>query len=166
MPSKHATLGPSSAARWLTCTASVEMAAKAPKPRESDFAREGTIAHSLAEVEARREFRLPGHESYESDIAKVRAELKDFLGGDEQATEREFEAMQDYVAWYIYILEEAKGEDGALLLEQRLATGIPGCWGTSDAVVIRGDCIHVIDLKYGRGVEVSPVETHSSCSMR
>ncbi len=158
MPSKHATLGPSSAARWLTCTASVEMAAKAPKPKESDFAREGTIAHSLAEVEARREFQLSGHESYETDIAKVRAELLDFLGGDEQATEREFEAMQYYVAWYIDILEEAKGEDGALLLEQRLATGIPGCWGTSDAVVIRGDCIHVIDLKYGRGVEVSPVE--------
>lgn len=158
MPSKHAKLGPSSAARWLTCTASVEMAAKAPPPKESDFAREGTIAHSLAEVEARREFQLPGCETYESDVANVRAELLDFLGGDEQATEREFEAMQDYVAWYLDILAEAKGEDGALLLEQRLATGIPGCWGTSDAVVIHGDAIHVIDLKYGRGVEVSPVE--------
>lgn len=158
MPSKHATLGPSSAARWLTCTASVEMAAKAPKPKESDFAREGTIAHSLAEVEARREFQLPGHETYESDVTRIRGELKDFLGGDEQATEREFEAMRDYIAWYLDVLEEAKGAEGALLLEQRLSTGISGCWGTSDAVVIRGDCIHVIDLKYGLGVEVSPVE--------
>lgn len=158
MPAKHATLGPSSAARWLTCTASVEMAQKAPPPKESDSAREGTIAHSLAEVEARRAFKLPGHETYEADLENVYSELLEHLGGDLEATEREYEAMQDYVAWYIDILAEAKGEDGALLLEQRLATGIKGCWGTSDAVIIRGDLVHVIDLKYGRGVEVSPVE--------
>ena len=158
MPAKHATLGPSSAARWLTCTASVEMAQKAPPPKESDFAREGTIAHSLAEVEARRAFKLPGHETYEADLENVYSELLGHLGGDLEATEREYEAMQDYVAWYLDILAEAKGDTGALLLEQRLATGIKGCWGTSDAVIIRGDTIHVIDLKYGRGVEVSPVE--------
>nr|DAY20133.1 MAG TPA: Protein of unknown function (DUF2800) [Caudoviricetes sp.] len=158
MPAKHATLGPSSAARWLTCTASVEMAQKAPPPKESDFAREGTIAHSLAEVEARRAFKLPGHETYEADLEKVYGELLEHLGGDLEAAEREYEAMQDYVAWYLDILAEAKGDTGALLLEQRLATGIKGCWGTSDAVIIRGDTIHVIDLKYGRGVEVSPVE--------
>lgn len=158
MPAKHATLGPSSAARWLTCTASVEMAQKAPPPKESDSAREGTIAHSLAEVEARRAFKLPGHETYEADLENVYSELLEHLGGDLEATEREYEAMQDYVAWYLDILAEAKGEDGALLLEQRLATGIKGCWGTSDAVIIRGDLVHVIDLKYGRGVEVSPVE--------
>ena len=158
MPAKHATLGPSSAARWLTCTASVEMAQKAPPPKESDFAREGTIAHSLAEVEARRAFKLPGHETYEADLENVYSELLEHLGGDLEATEREYEAMQDYVAWYLDILAEAKGDTGALLLEQRLATGIKGCWGTSDAVIIRGDTIHVIDLKYGRGVEVSPVE--------
>ena len=158
MPTKHATLGPSSAARWITCTASVEMAAKAPPPKESDFAREGTIAHSLAEVEARREFKLPGPETYEADLENVYSELLEHLGGDLESAEREYEAMQDYVAWYLDILAEAKGNDGALLLEQRLATGIKGCWGTSDAVIIRGDLIHVIDLKYGRGVEVSPVE--------
>nr|DAK12819.1 MAG TPA: Protein of unknown function (DUF2800) [Caudoviricetes sp.] len=158
MPSKHAVLGPSSAARWLTCTASVEMAQKAPPPKESDFAREGTIAHSLADVEARREFKLPGHETYEADLEKVYGELLEHLGGDLEAAEREYDAMHDYVAWYLDVLAEAKGDTGALLLEQRLATGIKGCWGTSDAVIIRGDTIHVIDLKYGRGVEVSPVE--------
>jgi len=134
------------------------MAQKAPPPKESDFAREGTIAHSLAEVEARRAFKLPGHETYEADLENVYSELLEHLGGDLEATEREYEAMQDYVAWYLDILAEAKGDTGALLLEQRLATGIKGCWGTSDAVIIRGDTIHVIDLKYGRGVEVSPVE--------
>jgi conserved phage-associated protein len=134
------------------------MAQKAPPPKESDFAREGTIAHSLAEVEARREFRLPGHETYETDLENVYSELLEHLGGDLEAAEREYDVMQDYVAWYLDILAEAKGSDGALLLEQRLATGIKGCWGTSDAVIIRGDLVHVIDLKYGRGVEVSPVE--------
>jgi len=49
------------------------MAQKAPPPKESDFAREGTIAHSLAEVEARREFKLPGHETYEADLEKGRS---------------------------------------------------------------------------------------------
>jgi conserved phage-associated protein len=134
------------------------MAQKAPPPKESDFAREGTIAHSLADVEARREFKLPGHETYEADLEKVYGELLEHLGGDLEAAEREYDAMHDYVAWYLDVLAEAKGDTGALLLEQRLATGIKGCWGTSDAVIIRGDTIHVIDLKYGRGVEVSPVE--------
>jgi hypothetical protein len=41
-----------------------------------------------------------------------------------------------------------------LLLEQRLPTGIPDCWGTSDAVIVSPDAVEVCDFKYGLGVRV------------
>jgi hypothetical protein len=41
-------------------------------------------------------------------------------------------------------------------------TGEEGAEGTGDAVILRDDEIIVIDLKYGRGVEVDrPSTTHS-----
>ena len=53
---------------------------------------------------------------------------------------------------------------GPVLLEQRLdyadSIGAPAgtAYGTADVVALRGDVLHVIDFKYGRGVEVSAAE--------
>lgn len=66
--------------------------------------------------------------------------------------------MASYVKRYVQIVQDyAKG--GTLLVEQRLPighlTGEENATGTADAVVLLDDEIVVIDLKYGRGVEVS-----------
>lgn len=65
-----------------------------------------------------------------------------------------------YLQEYLLFLEKALDEEpGArLLLEQQVDTGIPGCWGTADVVIISEDRIRVIDIKYGAGVRVSAIE--------
>jgi hypothetical protein len=56
----------------------------------------------------------------------------------------------------------ARQGDGELLVEQSLPiahiTGEEDAEGTGDAVILRGDEIIVIDLKFGRGVEVSAID--------
>ena len=51
----------------------------------------------------------------------------------------------------------AAGSDAELMIEQHFSLDkwVPESFGTSDAVVIGGSTIEVIDLKYGKGVKVS-----------
>lgn len=68
--------------------------------------------------------------------------------------------MADYVQQVADFARQLAGDDGVMLTEQRVnyayALGVPAedAWGTADIVILRGDRITVIDLKYGRGVEV------------
>lgn len=70
------------------------------------------------------------------------------------------EDQLDYVEQWITLLEGYLAEEpGAqLFLEQRVDTGIPGCWGTADATIVYSDRIRVIDIKYGAGIFVSALE--------
>ena len=49
MPGVHAFLSPSSAKQWLSCTPSVKLEQNFPEKGESEAAKEGTLAHSIAE---------------------------------------------------------------------------------------------------------------------
>jgi hypothetical protein len=66
--------------------------------------------------------------------------------------------MADHVQTYIDTVRDYVGPDGELFVEQALPidhiTGEEGAEGTGDTVILRGDEIIVIDLKFGRGVEV------------
>ena len=55
MPEKHAILSPSSAYRWLNCTPSARLAEQFPDT-VSEYAAAGTLAHSIAELKARKHF--------------------------------------------------------------------------------------------------------------
>ena len=148
-PKAHATLGPSSAARWISCPASVALSAELPERDDSSpYAEEGTAAHALAEIEAR--YRLLG-----MDDARHRADLDEWRVRY-SADYSESEIMR-FITRYVDRVEEALDSHphSVLLLEQRMDTGVPGCWGTGDAVVVSPEHIHVLDLKYGRGVAVS-----------
>lgn len=138
-PSAHAKLSPSAAVRWVSCTASVALAAQLPPTGDTSYAEEGTAAHALAET---------------------------ILGGspknewiDRWGDTYDWDAMSDSLQSYIeYVSEKANAEDAlSLYLEERMSTGIPGCWGTSDVVIVGDGYIHIIDLKYGQGVPVSAV---------
>lgn len=147
----HAILSPSASGRWMQCPASVRMAKDAPPQPESVYAREGTQFHTLCELTVRYRLLEGSYEEY----------LLDFL---EWALETEPEWQEDQLKhveeWVVFLEEILEDDPGAtLLLEQVVDTGIPGCWGTADVVVIHTHgLLRAIDIKYGAGVWVSALE--------
>ncbi|MFA6718365.1 MAG: DUF2800 domain-containing protein [Prevotella sp.] len=126
MPSQHALLSPSAAARWLNCPGSVSACADI-KDKGSSYAAEGTEAHALAEnVLNGVDLDTVAH-MYNKDMV---------------------ENVQTYVDYVRSV--------GNPAVEQKLdmSDWIPECFGTSDAVVVREKTINIIDLKYGKGIKV------------
>lgn len=143
--SSHALLSPSSAHRWLTCSASVELCSTLPKPESSRFAEEGTAAHEAAEKAAAFAF------------GKITAtEHKLWLSRFKPA-QGDVDEMLTHARAYAELLSSLASEMDAhtVLLEQSFETGITRCWGTSDAVLLSAEKLHVVDFKYGQGVKVS-----------
>lgn len=126
------------------------MEAKVPEEAESSYASEGTAAHSLAEIKASLAFGL----STPQAARAVRAVWeKEWARGLEAWDLAEMERHTDA---YVELLREKMAEHpmSQLLLEQRMDTGIPTCWGTSDAVIVSTEHIEIVDFKYGAGVWV------------
>jgi len=142
--SLHATLSPSAASRWIKCPASIRMEETVPPQKDSVYAREGTAAHARAELMARELILGEGP----ADVAGWRAE---FDISDEADAE-----MEEHALAYVDFLRTrlAANPGSVLLLEQRLPTGIKGCWGTSDAVIVSPEVVEIVDFKYGMGVKV------------
>lgn len=128
----HALLSASSAHRWLECPPSA-LAAEAYPKHDTDFTREGTLAHEVAE-------------------AYVRGAVTPDM------TEAADQEMLECAAGYAdYIRELVIGEDHVVLLEQRVdfSPWVPEGFGTADCIIIQGTSMDVIDYKYGKGVAVS-----------
>lgn len=147
MPSNHALLSPSSAKRWLSCPASIALSAGLPEPPESPYAAEGTLAHAVAESKLRMlsgEITPAQHEAQMKELRKSEY----WCGEMDEATDFYADTVMERLA--------ASGEDAELMVEQQLDLNAwaPESFGTSDAVIIGGSTIEVIDLKYGKGVKV------------
>lgn len=147
----HSVLAPSSAERWISCPASIRLSQQIEMIGDyepSSYAQEGSAAHALAELTARH--RLLGHTNsaeYGRAVFAWRTQWAEFVHDEDE--------MQAYVDGYVEFISK---QDGTLLLEQRMPTGVPSCWGTADAVSVNVDSIHVTDLKYGQGVRVDAVD--------
>ncbi|MBQ9249895.1 MAG: DUF2800 domain-containing protein [Oscillospiraceae bacterium] len=150
MPSKHAKLPPSSAERWINCPGSVALADQLPPPGSSTYADEGTLAHAAAELKLRRNIGEITPKQYEKELAKLQ-ESEYWCGEMDEATDFYADTVMEHLA--------AAGADAELLIEQHFSLDrwVPESFGTSDAVVIGGHTIEVIDLKYGKGVKVSAI---------
>ena len=151
MPKSHAKLSPSAAERWINCPGSIRLSDQCPPAGSSDYADEGTLAHAIAELKLLRD----AGEMTPADYSEgLRAELeldagKYWCGEMDEAT--------DFYAGVVREELAALGEDDAeLMVEQhfQLEPWIPKGFGTSDAVIIGGNTIEVIDLKYGKGIKV------------
>lgn len=145
MPDAHSKFSASASARWLACPGSMVLSKGAPRS-SSKYSREGTAAHDLASQVLERNIptaasrigsRIPvEHETFEVDVD-----------------------MASFVQVYVDLVRGLRDTLGAtLLVEQKLDygqyLGSAQAWGTGDAVLITGDEIIVIDLKYGRGEQV------------
>lgn len=153
MPSAHAKLSPSDASRWISCPAAIRLEEEANLPdEESSYAMEGTIAHSLCEIEAGREFGLLTGVEYATKRTEWTLE---FMA--QKYDKGVLEEMQEHVASYVEVIRErmALYPNSVLLLEQRMDSGVEKCWGTSDAVIVSPQHVEIVDFKYGAGVAVS-----------
>ncbi len=145
----HALLSASGASRWLNCTPSARLEDSIADGAESNFAREGTFAHELAELKIRNH--LDPKDKKISDQLKKKRENSFYS-----------KELDEYVNVYVgYVIErynKAKSSNpkAKLLIEERLDLSeiIKEGFGTGDAAIIDSESIEVIDLKFGRGVKV------------
>lgn len=135
--SAHANRSPSGSAGWLEC------AGWASDSKGSSYADEGTDAHELASICLTEGTDAAAYAGREMSL------------GHEVDTEM-VGAVQSYL---YYVRGVVAATNGTLLVEQRLPidsiTGEEGASGTSDAVILAGSELIVVDLKYGRGVPVA-----------
>ncbi len=136
MPEHHARLSPSSSKRWLACPGSVPWEAELPEKR-NDAAEEGTAAHLLAEARLKND----------AELLKKAQKSKWYC-----------EAMETAVDTYVDYIAEHTTPNAMRYIEQQLGIFPPDCWGTSDCVICADDTLHVLDLKYGKGVKVDANE--------
>lgn len=140
----HARNSPSALHRTLNCPPSLVLGEQF-QDEESQYAAEGSAGHALAEhlikKHLKQQTKRPVSDYYSDDL---------------------MEAVEDYVAFAIEKIEEAKRECRSPLfsVEQRvdISEYSPDCFGTADMVIVTDEVAHIIDLKLGRGVEVSAVE--------
>ena len=137
---EHALLSASSAHRWLACPPSA-VAAEAYPDQDTEFTREGTLAHEAAEIVARGETSFP----------EVPGQAETSI------TQEMLEHAKDYRD---YIQEQVKSDDAIVLLEQRVdfSPWVPDGFGTCDCIILQDDTLTIIDYKYGQGVAVSAVD--------
>lgn len=142
MPGNHAVLSASASHRWMACPPSALLCAEI-KDTESEFAKQGTDAHSLCEYKVR---------TYLGEkVQDPTSELEYF---DEEMSECT-DSYSQYVAEQI---QEAKKlcSDPIVLVEQKLdfSSYVPEGFGTGDCVIVADNTLAVIDFKYGLGVLV------------
>lgn len=132
----HAKLSASGSSRWLNCPGSVK-AEENFQDKSSSFAEEGTVAHAVAEAV------LNGADP--SALIGTYPEK----GINIPVTQE----MVDYVQVYVDYVQAIPGER---MVEVRVdfSDWVSEGFGTSDAIVIDQDTMHVVDLKYGKGVAV------------
>ncbi len=143
--STHALLSPSSSNIWLNCTPSAIFQKKFPE-ETTEYAKEGTEAHALAEYKLKLALEMKGAEDPRN-------------GSMTYLSDEMEECTDDYVSFVLETISKLKEtcEDPAVLVEQMLdfSRYVPGGFGYGDCIIVSDGRMYVIDLKYGKGVEVN-----------
>jgi len=142
--SEHSKFSPSSAHRWLTCTASIELEAQIPDEAEKPAADWGTYCHYIAE-------RTLLHQ----------AKPEDFLGKKKygQMCDQEMvDCANDYLGAVDNLMTDMDGYTERVEAKVTLDDwGLPEVYGTADHIIDEHfGTLTVVDLKAGSGVIVSP----------
>lgn len=147
--SAHAVLSPSSSHRWLTCTPSARLEEKFPD-ETSEYAAEGSFAHSFAELKLKKHLGQMDTRAFN----KKRKELE----GNQYYSAELVDYIESYTSFAAERISEAqsRSSDAVVMLEQRLdfSRWVPGGFGTGDLVIVADGIMEIVDLKYGKGVQV------------
>lgn len=139
---KHSLLSASSSHRWLNCPPSARLGENYTD-KGSDFAAEGTDAHSLCEFRLKEALGL---------------ETKNPIEHLTWYNEEMESCASDYVSYITELIADAKKSclDPVVLIEQRLdySRYVESGFGTGDCVIIADGTLSIIDFKFGRGVLV------------
>lgn len=149
----HALLSPSGAHRWLECTPSAILESYEPDRPASIYAQEGTDAHTLAELRLSVALGMISQEEYNT-------RFDNFLLSTQFYSEEFSEYVDKFVDEVLTIINsDYSGIKIEVYLEVRVKFGdvVPDGSGTSDVLIVGPDFIHVIDLKFGKGVAVSAI---------
>lgn len=140
---KHALLSASSADRWLHCPPSARLC-EGYEDKGSDYAAEGTDAHTLCESRLKKALGMKTKDPVE-DLSWYNAEMEDCANG--------------YADYVLELLEQAKQTctDPVVMIEQRVdfSRWVKEGFGTADCIIIADGVMNIVDYKHGKGVEVS-----------
>lgn len=141
-PKAHAILSASSSHRWLHCPPSARLC-ETYEDKGSDYAAEGTDAHSLCEYKLRMALGMEATDPTEH-LTWYNEEMLDCANG--------------YASYILELVEAAKETcaDPVVLIEQRVdfSRWVEQGFGTSDAIIISDGTLRVVDYKHGLGVLV------------
>lgn len=148
----HAVLSASNAHRWLECTPSARLEEQFPDT-SSESAKEGTLAHAIAELKVRKYAVEPmGPKEYNRRFKELQA---DELYTKDMDTDTD--AYLDYVKEILLSFQNAKP---FIAVEQKVSfeNYVKDGFGTADCIIISGEDLHIIDFKYGKRNLVLPYE--------
>lgn len=143
----HALLSPSGSHRWMHCTPSARLEENLPESTSS-AAEEGTVAHELAEY------------ALEAYLKGEYTPLLDDLPTPKHIATNQYyiSEMDKYVTDYVcYVCDIYELEEKAEMHIERkfdLTSYVPECFGSCDCDIVGKKVLNIIDLKYGKGVQV------------
>lgn len=144
----HALLSASAAHRWLVCTPSVRLEEQFPDTT-SEYAKEGTLAHEIAELKLRKYFIEPmSQRTFNSRLNKFKKH---------ELFQEEMLKHTDTYLEYLQSITLRLPSQPYVAIEKRVnySTYAPKGFGTCDCIIIHGEDLYVTDFKYGKGVPVS-----------
>lgn len=148
---KHAILSASSSNKWLICTPSARLEENFEN-KTSEYMAEGTLAHAIAEFKVKSYFLEPiSKATYTRRLNKLKKD---------EHFDKEMLTHTDTYLEYIKGVALETNTKPFIAVEQKVdySDYAPGGFGTADCILISKNTLHVIDFKYGKGVEVSAEE--------
>ena len=146
MAKAHALLSASSSERWLECPPSAKLNAAATET-PSEYAAQGTDAHTLCEYKVKVALGMESKDPTE-DLTYYDEEME--------------QCADEYATYISELYSEVKDicPDPIVLIEQRLdfSHWVPEGFGTGDCLIVADGTLYVIDMKFGKGIEVSALE--------
>ena len=146
----HALLSPSAAHRWLNCTKAPRLEATLPV-KTSSYAEEGTLAHSVCEITAKKHFKKITAAEYANSLKELKTHE---LWNNEMLSTAE--------AYTEHLAEKAMTFSGepytAFEVLVDISNYAPEAFGRCDCIMFGYDTLIITDYKHGKGVSVSAKE--------